>query len=162
MRTCPAVADKKLAHFQCTLSMYAVIFINPAAIASKLRSFLRSIHPQTPQNVTVVLSVNSLTFGTNTQGPHVKEHHQHEFGCAPDMMWLLQFWRLQALLLQRQLFSPWLVAVATTLITGNDPWHVVWVIQDLLMEILADSNTVLLLLWSQGITSPTSHQLNVF
>ncbi len=63
-----------------------VIFESPLVIVPKLRLFASFVLPQAPQNVTVVLGINSLTlldeFTVNNL-ENVKENHLHVLGCAP-------------------------------------------------------------------------------
>ncbi len=53
---------------------------------------------------------------------NVKENLQQNLGFASGPVRLLQSWRLSTILLRRLLLGIWDVAVATNLITGDDPW----------------------------------------
>ncbi len=56
----------------------------PSCRAPEFRSFASNILPQTPQNVMIVLCINSLTLANKfmvNDSVNVKENHQHALGC---------------------------------------------------------------------------------
>ncbi len=54
---------------------------------------------------------------------NVHENHQGALGFVPDLMCLLQFWRMRTLPLWELLFSVCVVTADSVLITGDVPWH---------------------------------------
>ena len=126
-------AAKKLACFQCSVSWRVVMMEHPIAITTQFRSFAPNVFPQTLENGTVELCVDSLSLGDefpvhNTA--NVEKNDKHAFGRASDLPRLLQSWKMQPLPLRRPLFCLWVIAVDPTLITNDDPRHEGWVIEE--------------------------------
>lgn len=113
---------------------------------SQLRKLALTVLHQTVQNITVVSCINSLTtkdeFTVQNQA-NTKGNHHHALSCAPN---------LTRLLLEDCVLSDLgVVAVNAILVASNDSWWEIWVIPGLMMNILKDSDMVLLLLGSQKI-----------
>lgn len=81
---------------------------HPIAIMPQLRSLSLNVLPQTLQNITVQLGVDSLTLGDKFKMHNpakIKENGEHALGHAPDLPSCLWFWRMWALPLRRLLFG---------------------------------------------------------
>ncbi len=102
------VVDEKLARCQCTVSRHVIMLENTVAITQMFRLFVPNVLPETPQNITVVRRLNSLTLWKG------EKHHECQL-CS----WLCSWpgapyfsWGLQTLSLWKQLFGLWVVALS--------------------------------------------------
>ncbi len=86
--------------------------------------------------ITTVLSIYSPGWGQiHGAQPH-KENHMHALSYTPDLTHHYWCWWLQTLPMQGLLIIFWIVAVDLTPIPADDPQHDVWVMLEILAELV--------------------------